>query len=116
MMARSTACKLGGDCNCCVIPSVARDLGFWILDFGFQRTPIENPKSKIQNPKSTAPQVPRYVRDDRVEIPPAYDSAMIIWIHGFPLSSRVFEKQRSFPGFAPDLPGFGSAAPPSPDM
>jgi pimeloyl-ACP methyl ester carboxylesterase len=41
---------------------------------------------------------------------------MIIWIHGFPLSSRIFEPQKSFPGFAPDLPGFGSAAPPLPDM
>jgi 3-oxoadipate enol-lactonase len=41
---------------------------------------------------------------------------MIVFIHGFPLSSRVFEKQKSFPGFAPDLPGFGSAAPPSSDM
>jgi 3-oxoadipate enol-lactonase len=35
---------------------------------------------------------------------------MIVWIHGFPLSSRVFSKQNVLPGFAPDLPGFGTAA------
>ena len=36
---------------------------------------------------------------------------MIVWVHGFPLSSAVFSKQP--PGFAPDLAGFGSA--PAPD-
>lgn len=32
---------------------------------------------------------------------------MIVWVHGFPLSSRVFAKQSPLAGFAPDLPGFG---------
>ncbi|HUP44584.1 MAG TPA: alpha/beta fold hydrolase [Thermoanaerobaculia bacterium] len=36
---------------------------------------------------------------------------MIVWIHGFPLSSAVFAKQP--PGFAPDLAGFGSAPAPA---
>lgn len=40
---------------------------------------------------------------------------MIIWIHGFPLSSLVFAKQRTIEGFAPDLPGFGSAPAPQRD-
>jgi hypothetical protein len=35
----------------------AADFGFWILDFGLQRHSVttQNPKSKIQNPKSSAP-------------------------------------------------------------
>jgi pimeloyl-ACP methyl ester carboxylesterase len=36
----------------------------------------------------------------------------ILWIHGFPLSSAIFEKQRAIAGvehITPDLPGFGSA-------
>lgn len=41
---------------------------------------------------------------------------MIVWIHGFPLSSRVFSKQNVLPGFAPDLPGFGTAEPPAGEM
>ena len=38
----------------------------------------------------------------------------ILWIHGFPLSSRVFARQRSIAAthLMPDLPGFGAAAPP----
>ena len=39
----------------------------------------------------------------------------IVWIHGFPLTSRVFEPQRAIAGVThvmPDLPGFGGAAPP----
>lgn len=38
----------------------------------------------------------------------------ILWIHGFPLSSRVFEKQLAIPGarhLMPDLPGFGRTPP-----
>lgn len=38
----------------------------------------------------------------------------IVWIHGFPLSSAVFERQRAIDGFdhvMPDLPGFGSTPP-----
>ncbi len=34
----------------------------------------------------------------------------VVWIHGFPLSSLIFEQQRTIPGvrhIAPDLPGFG---------
>lgn len=34
----------------------------------------------------------------------------IIWVHGFPLSSAIFEPQLAIPGhrhIAPDLPGFG---------
>jgi 3-oxoadipate enol-lactonase len=41
---------------------------------------------------------------------------MIVFVHGFPLSSRIFERQKSFDAFAPDLPGFGSAPPPSGEM
>ncbi|HEU4522556.1 MAG TPA: alpha/beta hydrolase [Thermoanaerobaculia bacterium] len=37
----------------------------------------------------------------------------LVWIHGFPLSSKIFAKQPR--GFAPDLAGFGSAPPPSRD-
>ena len=40
----------------------------------------------------------------------------IVWIHGFPLSSAIFEPQLSIPGarhIVPDLPGFGASAPPS---
>ena len=36
----------------------------------------------------------------------------VVWIHGFPLSSKVYAKQLSIAGaehIAPDLPGFGSA-------
>ena len=43
----------------------------------------------------------------------------IVWIHGFPLSSRVFDPQRAIPGathLMPDLPGFGGAAPPRGEM
>ncbi|MGK2856158.1 MAG: alpha/beta fold hydrolase [Thermoanaerobaculia bacterium] len=39
----------------------------------------------------------------------------IVWIHGFPLSSAIFEPQLSISGVrhvVPDLPGFGSAAAP----
>jgi 3-oxoadipate enol-lactonase len=38
----------------------------------------------------------------------------IVWIHGFPLTSQIFEKQRSIRAthVMPDLPGFGSAPPP----
>src|SRR5437763_17080481 len=32
-----------------------RDFGFWILDFGLGSGCLENPKSKIQNPKSALP-------------------------------------------------------------
>ncbi|MFA6955804.1 MAG: alpha/beta hydrolase [Thermoanaerobaculia bacterium] len=35
----------------------------------------------------------------------------IVWIHGFPLSSAIFEPQLAIPGrrhVAPDLPGFGA--------
>lgn len=38
----------------------------------------------------------------------------IVWIHGFPLSSLIFEGQFEIPGVrhvAPDLPGFGRSAP-----
>lgn len=38
----------------------------------------------------------------------------IVWIHGFPLSSAVFERQTSIAGFRhirPDLPGFGRTPP-----
>ena len=38
----------------------------------------------------------------------------IVWVHGFPLSASLFARQRVIPGFhhiAPDLPGFGTAAP-----
>lgn len=43
----------------------------------------------------------------------------IVWIHGFPLSSAMFEKQRAIEGVRhvmPDLPGFGESAPPSGPM
>ena len=39
----------------------------------------------------------------------------IVWIHGFPLSSEVFEPQTRIAGWThirPDLPGFGDAPPP----
>jgi 3-oxoadipate enol-lactonase len=36
----------------------------------------------------------------------------IVWIHGFPLSSAIFERQLELGGEFPDLPGFG-AEPPS---
>lgn len=38
----------------------------------------------------------------------------IVWIHGFPLSSAIFEPQLSIPGvrhIVPDLPGFGASLP-----
>ncbi|MEA2572356.1 MAG: hypothetical protein QOI24_4357 [Acidobacteriota bacterium] len=38
----------------------------------------------------------------------------IVWIHGFPLSSAIFEPQMSIAGFRhirPDLPGFGQTPP-----
>ncbi|HEX7705392.1 MAG TPA: alpha/beta hydrolase [Thermoanaerobaculia bacterium] len=40
----------------------------------------------------------------------------ILWIHGFPLSSRTFEAQQTIPGarhVMPDLPGFGRSEPPA---
>src|SRR5687768_9642865 len=43
----------------------------------------------------------------------------IVWIHGFPLSSAMFEKQRSIDGVRhvmPDLPGFGRTPPPQKAM
>ncbi|HJQ39446.1 MAG TPA: alpha/beta hydrolase, partial [Thermoanaerobaculia bacterium] len=40
----------------------------------------------------------------------------IVWIHGFPLSSAVFEHQRLLGGTFPDLPGFGSAPPPTSEL
>jgi pimeloyl-ACP methyl ester carboxylesterase len=40
----------------------------------------------------------------------------IVWIHGFPLSSHVFDPQRPLGGTFPDLPGFGNAAPPTREM
>lgn len=39
----------------------------------------------------------------------------IVWIHGFPLTSAMFDAQRAIPGVRhvmPDLPGFGTAPPP----
>ena len=42
-----------------------------------------------------------------------------IWIHGFPLSSRIFDRQRTIAAsehFTPDLAGFGSAAPPAGEL
>lgn len=38
----------------------------------------------------------------------------LVWIHGFPLSSRVFQEQRAIAGarhIVPDLPGFGRTPP-----
>lgn len=45
----------------------------------------------------------------------------ILWLHAFPLSSRIFEQQRAIEGVThlmPDLPGFGDAPPltSEPDM
>ncbi|HVS31484.1 MAG TPA: alpha/beta hydrolase [Thermoanaerobaculia bacterium] len=43
----------------------------------------------------------------------------ILWIHGYPLSSRIFAKQLEIPGvrhIVPDLPGFGRSATPDHDM
>lgn len=40
----------------------------------------------------------------------------ILWIHGYPLSSTIFEHQLAIEGFrhvAPDLRGFGASTPPS---
>jgi 3-oxoadipate enol-lactonase len=40
----------------------------------------------------------------------------ILWIHGFPLSARIFDAQQKIPGarhVIPDLPGFGRSEPPS---
>ncbi|HVR42451.1 MAG TPA: alpha/beta fold hydrolase [Thermoanaerobaculia bacterium] len=40
----------------------------------------------------------------------------VVWIHGFPLSSRLFDPQLPIPGVRhvlPDLPGFGESADPS---
>lgn len=42
----------------------------------------------------------------------------ILWIHGFPLSSRIFEPQTRIAGYQhlrPDLRGFGSTPPPDGD-
>lgn len=40
----------------------------------------------------------------------------ILWLHGFPLSSAVFEPQRAIAArhVMPDLPGFGTEPPPAP--
>ena len=43
----------------------------------------------------------------------------ILWIHGYPLSSRVFAKQLEIAGvrhIVPDLPGFGRSAAPERDL
>jgi pimeloyl-ACP methyl ester carboxylesterase len=43
------------------------------------------------------------------------DMSTILWLHGFPLSSQIFEKQRAITGVThvmPDLSGFGAAPPP----
>lgn len=42
----------------------------------------------------------------------------LLWIHGFPLSSRVFDRQLSIAAthVMPDLPGFGGAPPPRGEM
>jgi pimeloyl-ACP methyl ester carboxylesterase len=43
------------------------------------------------------------------------DMSTILWLHGFPLSSQIFEKQRAITGVThvmPDLPGFGATPPP----
>ncbi len=43
----------------------------------------------------------------------------IVWIHGFPLSSAIFEPQFAIPDVrhvAPDLPGFGATPPPIADL
>ena len=37
----------------------------------------------------------------------------VVWIHGYPLSGKIFTPQTAIPGFRhiiPDLPGFGSSA------
>lgn len=42
-----------------------------------------------------------------------------IWIHGFPFSSRIYDRQRTIAGsehFMPDLAGFGSAPPPDGEL
>jgi 3-oxoadipate enol-lactonase len=40
----------------------------------------------------------------------------IVWIHGFPLTSAVFDPQRPLGGLLPDLPGFGNAPPPTGEL
>lgn len=43
----------------------------------------------------------------------------VVWIHGFPLSSAVYQRQVSIEGLrhiVPDLPGFGRSSPPESDM
>jgi 3-oxoadipate enol-lactonase len=48
-----------------------------------------------------------HIRDDGEGFP-------IVWIHGFPLSSAMFEPQTRIAGYRhirPDLPGFGDTAP-----
>jgi len=42
----------------------------------------------------------------------------ILWLHGFPLSSRIFARQRAILAahFMPDLPGFGNAPPSADEM
>lgn len=42
----------------------------------------------------------------------------ILWIHGFPFSSRIFDRQRSIDAahVIPDLPGFGGSRPPEGPM
>ncbi|HUP63682.1 MAG TPA: alpha/beta fold hydrolase [Thermoanaerobaculia bacterium] len=41
----------------------------------------------------------------------AGDGPPVVWIHGFPLSSRIFDGQLSIPArhILPDLPGFGAS-------
>lgn len=39
----------------------------------------------------------------------------VVWIHGYPLSARIWDAQMAIPGvrhIVPDLPGFGESAPP----
>ncbi|HEY5611234.1 MAG TPA: alpha/beta fold hydrolase [Thermoanaerobaculia bacterium] len=46
------------------------------------------------------------------------DGTPILWIHGYPLSSRLFERQLAIPRarhIVPDLPGFGASDPPTGD-
>ncbi len=40
----------------------------------------------------------------------------VVWIHGYPLSSAIYEPQEAIPGvrhIVPDLPGFGATPPPA---
>ncbi|HEY0590333.1 MAG TPA: alpha/beta fold hydrolase [Thermoanaerobaculia bacterium] len=43
----------------------------------------------------------------------------VIWIHGYPLSSAIYQPQEAIPGvrhIVPDLPGFGATPPPSGEL